>query len=398
MPFKKTQDWDDCGNSKDITNIMKPLSTDNSLRRIYLYLTTDCNLRCKYCFEKKDSQIHNFSIPKFQEVLIREFGVPADLYIITLYGGEPFLEFEKFKNLCSWVWETYTDKNIIFDITTNGTLLNLDIKQWLLLNQKRIKVSLSIDGSRQVHDSNRGSGIFSRIELDFFLKLSGIKAKMTVMPEYVDSMFGNFIYLETLGFDTVPSIAKEAEWEEKHIELYSLQLINFVDYIVDHPNKTPPPFLRYEIGKFALERRSNRSLRNCGVCYHSIAYDTFGNKYPCNGFYSDFSREYDKNKIEEISSILRSVPDSELLVECAECPVKEACSTCYGLNYIYRNDVASIDTRLCPFIKCEIMATVQMYTRVIPNIELYPWLRTRKPNELLDIISGIQYLKDKNLY
>lgn len=377
---------------------MKQCIPHNPLRRIFLYLTTDCNLRCKYCFEKKVGQVHRFSVDKFQEVLSQEFNIPAKKYIITLYGGEPFLEFGKFKNLCSWAWEKYPTKNIIFDITTNGTILDEDIKQWLFINQKRLSISLSIDGPREVHESGRGLGTFSRIDLDFFLKLYGIKAKMTVMPEYVDSMFDNFIYLESLGFDTVVSIAKEVEWKESHINSYSMQLKFFVDYIVEHPNKTPPPFLRYEIGKFASRRRTNRSLRNCGVCDHSIAYDTYGNKYPCNGFYNDFSREYNKDIIESIVSILTTVPDSQLLTECIDCSVKEVCSTCYGLNYIYRNNIAAIDSRLCPFIKREVMATMQMYARIIPNIKSYSWLNKRKPDEVLDIISGIQYLNNKNIY
>ena len=377
---------------------MKQLSPINPLRRIYLYLTTECNLRCKYCFEKKDGHIFHFTVANFQKILSHELDIPAELYVITLFGGEPFIEFDKFKELCSWVWDTYTNKNIVFSISTNGTLLNQDIKQWLLLNNDRLSISLSIDGPSYVHDANRGCGVFSRIDLDFFTKLPNVKAKMTVTPEYIDSMYENFIYLESLGFDTTPSLAKESDWKESLIDVYTSQLCKFVDYIVEHPDKTPPPFLRYEIGKFAPRRRSNRSLRNCGVCYHSIAYDTFGNKYPCNGFYSDFGKEYDKVRFEEITSILTSVPDSDLLVECKNCPVKEACSTCYGLNYIYRNNIASIDTRLCSFIKCDIMATAQMYAMVIPNSAAYPWLNKRRSDELLDIISGIKYLANKKLY
>ncbi len=49
---------------------------------------------------------------------------------IGFIGGEPLMEFELLKQIFSYTCSNYSNTEHIFYATTNGTLLNDEIKEW----------------------------------------------------------------------------------------------------------------------------------------------------------------------------------------------------------------------------------------------------------------------------
>lgn len=70
---------------------------------------------------------------------------------ICFYGGEPFLNFPLIKEVVEYVKQI--DNETIFYITTNGTLLNSEIIDFLTENN--ILITFSLDGFKENHDRNR---------------------------------------------------------------------------------------------------------------------------------------------------------------------------------------------------------------------------------------------------
>lgn len=85
--------------------------------------------------------------------------------IIGFYGGEPLLEFELIKKCVAYAKSRVEGKNILFNMTTNGTLLTDEMVDFLVEND--FSLSISIDGSKEEHDRNRkfvnGKGSFDVI-------------------------------------------------------------------------------------------------------------------------------------------------------------------------------------------------------------------------------------------
>ena len=73
-----------------------------------------------------------------------------------LFGGEPLLQFDLIKELCAWIWETITDVKIYIFITTNGTLLDDEKKEWFKAHKEKINLIMSVDGRNDVQEGNRG--------------------------------------------------------------------------------------------------------------------------------------------------------------------------------------------------------------------------------------------------
>lgn len=147
---------------KEETKLTKGVSDSlGDQRTNIIYLTTACNLRCEYCYEKDSRQglpdqsnlttddIDNF----LNEIVKRE---KTQTSTVVIMGGEPFLRFDLVQYIVARAIQI-PDKKWGISITTNGTLFtDKVIKQFkhlldLCKQSSRVVFSLEIsyDGSGQ---------------------------------------------------------------------------------------------------------------------------------------------------------------------------------------------------------------------------------------------------------
>jgi len=177
--LKRFQDKGYCKESK-LKTIKHPeddvleFYLDNQIEKITLQVTQDCNLRCSYCTYTDNSnyvsRIHSNKFMSY-EVMCKsiDFLMQRSNQIkevnIGFYGGEPLLAFDNIKKIISYIETKYPDKATTYTMTTNGTILDEDIVNYL--HQKKIKIMISLDGPKEMHDLNRkfenGSGSFYTI-------------------------------------------------------------------------------------------------------------------------------------------------------------------------------------------------------------------------------------------
>lgn len=153
---------------------MKKELTFTPYPQLILNVTENCNLRCKYCvfsgiyegfrshsFKRMSFDIAKNSVDRFidhaNSLTEKSFSQSP---VISFYGGEPLLEFDLVKKVVEYVKSK--GFNTLFNITTNGTLLNDEIIKFLVTNN--FMISVSLDGSKELHDKNRvfanGSGSY----------------------------------------------------------------------------------------------------------------------------------------------------------------------------------------------------------------------------------------------
>lgn len=153
---------------------------------LYLILTQDCNLSCKYCFVRQSfrnraqKQMMSFSIAYkgittwFSNV---KSNFEKDKYQIIFYGGEPLLNFEVLQQSLLYIDKLCNQRKIQRDkieisIVTNGTLVEKNIVQ--LIKRYDIRIILSMDFPEQEHNYCRkdkfNKGSFKRVKrtLKFF--------------------------------------------------------------------------------------------------------------------------------------------------------------------------------------------------------------------------------------
>lgn len=144
----------------------------NRIGDIILQVTQQCNLRCSYCVYggKYKNRLHstkrmNFDTAKKAMDFAFENSLESNTLMISFYGGEPLLEFELIKRCVEYSRKHVEGKKLLFNMTTNGTLLDDEIMRFLAEN--KFQVLISLDGSKEEHDASRvyesGKGTFDTI-------------------------------------------------------------------------------------------------------------------------------------------------------------------------------------------------------------------------------------------
>lgn len=148
-------------------------TTDDTMR-VVLLGTTDCNFACPYCYENGiDRNLYlneNTStalVHYLRRVLTSTSSNIKQVYV-TLYGGEPTLNWEPLINCTSRIMSLCSEFGIAFasSIVTNGYLLT----KTRLLDLQRcncLSAQITLDGPAHVHDTRRklrsGKGSFDTI-------------------------------------------------------------------------------------------------------------------------------------------------------------------------------------------------------------------------------------------
>jgi uncharacterized protein len=134
------------------------------LQRVVLNITNQCNLACTYCYEYSADRIaQTAGKPKYMqaeiaeasvEMLLQESGSRPNIHV-TFFGGETLLNFPVMRTTVEYARRRATElgKQIEFSLTTNATLLNEEIIEFL--SDNRVGVTVSIDGDRELNDRQR---------------------------------------------------------------------------------------------------------------------------------------------------------------------------------------------------------------------------------------------------
>ena len=148
----------------------------NTATLLILGITERCNLQCEYCCYsghftgQRTHSSKSMSLATAEKAILHylEHEQAADGNCpITFYGGEALLESHVLKE-CVSIAERRAlelEKTVRFAITTNGTLLDDEITDYLVEHDFLVLVSL--DGPKAMHDRYRvfrdGSGSFDRV-------------------------------------------------------------------------------------------------------------------------------------------------------------------------------------------------------------------------------------------
>lgn len=175
----------------------------NNLSLLILQVTQNCNLRCKYCVYSGSyvNRIHtnkrmDFATAQKAIDFYYEHSKNIDIASISLYGGEPLLEYELIRNIVEYCEKKFRGKQLNINMTTNATLLTTQIMDFLQLH--KINLTISLDGPEEIHNKSR---VFSDNKTGTFAKiLENLKKFQQLYPEYADEISFNAVFDEENDF------------------------------------------------------------------------------------------------------------------------------------------------------------------------------------------------------
>ncbi|STA99084.1 thioether cross-link-forming SCIFF peptide maturase [Clostridium baratii] len=289
------------------------------IKAVCLNIIHGCNLRCKYCFAD-EGEYHGHkgvmdieTAKKAIDYVVKRSG-PRRNIEIDLFGGEPTLIMDTIKEIIAYARENEKkwNKNIRFTMTTNATLLNDEMMDYM--DKEMGNIILSLDGRQEVNDNVRikvdGSGSYDDI-------LPNIK-KM-VAKRNKDKMFyvrGTFTRANTDFYEDVMAMANEGFRE------ISIEPVVLPD---EHPlslreEDLPTIFENYDklYDEMARRKREGDEFRfyhfnvdlnggpcvykrisGCGAGFEYVAITPQGEVYPCHQFVG--KKEYKLGTIDDDS-------------------------------------------------------------------------------------------------
>lgn len=355
---------------KDFTN--KP--------SIELILTSNCNMRCKYCQQGSHDNGKTMSIDTLDKSI--DFIKYLDFKNILLFGGEPIMQntlplinhlIERLENEAN----TYS-----FDIVTNAYQVNDEIINTLnKLNttQKINKIQISLDGIQEIHDMNRvdinGNGTFNTVinNIKRYRNDLNIENISTNSVITIDNCYNlpNFLLL-------LMELKKEKliKYSSFRFDILERDPLN-QDQIKHMKNIFHKIYDMYEDNLIDIDLfKSVFNIHNydgnineygCGICNNFISISPSGSIIPCHA-----ALDIDKNKESLVLGSVLSEPvlnkDSILLIkqlgsrkevssvygDCKDCNAKGTCITCKlsetNKNYL-TSSIQLVPESLCQYTK-----------------------------------------------
>jgi uncharacterized protein len=257
---------------------------------VWLQMTDACNLRCSYCYISKKPTHMN---PETAQALMLKIAKECrqagyDSLLFKFAGGEPTTRWRTVKELVDWADAGL--KNMPFKTTflivTNGTSFPLDLIDYAASG--KLKLSISLDGTRQWHDKHRvyqdGQGSFCDVDRNIELLLRrGIRAAVscTITKDNVNGLteFAQYCVERDLTFRFSPYRQPFASRESLKSENKTLieELGRCYGWLENHL----PARSLYEVHRFADVDLRRPRMQLCGIGSNAIAITSDGQVCLC---------------------------------------------------------------------------------------------------------------------
>lgn len=344
---------------------------------VQLSVSNQCNMRCKYCFEKK-----------FENVGIRDYGSKMDFSIakeamekvienakrngrkaikVTFFGGEPLTNKEVIKQILNYFGDGSNYGIFIqYSIDTNGILMDEEMAK--LFGKYNVLVNLSIDyvgkGGQYRADGSAG-GHFSQFDRSMQLlhKYGVTTYFLTVLSQDTFAKFNTDLLDYAKRYDVKGNdvlLAFDLDFEKEHSVREVVEKI--VNYFI-YGRK-----LKIFVGGYwgdmidQLERNNIRTYegyKSCPGIGNRLSIEPNGDVFACKssskmyGNIKEFEQIFQSKQYQEYG--MRVYRNSE---SCNGCQIEGVCAgACLGTLENKFDNITIMDSFLC-----------QIYKMLIPKI------------------------------
>lgn len=334
------------------------------IKAVCLNIIHGCNLRCKYCFADEGEYNGHKGVMSLEtakkaiDYVVKRSG-PRRNIEIDLFGGEPTMIMDTIKGIVAYARENEKkwNKNIRFTMTTNATLLNDEMMDFI--DKEMGNIILSLDGRKSVNDNVRikvdGSGSYD----DILPNIKKMISKRTEGKTYY--VRGTFTRANTDFYEDVKSMINEG-FKEISIEPVVLEaghplalreedletiMNNYDKLYEDMAKRKREKSGEYNFYHFNVDLNGGpcvyKRISGCGAGFEYVAITPQGEVYPCHQFVGKeefkLGTIYDDSYNSELGKEFKKAHIYNK-PKCKECWARFYCSGgCQANNFSFNGDM-----------------------------------------------------------
>ena len=359
------------------------------LTTVVLNVNTGCNLSCTYCYKEdldkpSAGKKMDFETAKASVEMLLNESPDEDTYTVVFFGGEPMSNLPLIKAMVAYCEQRFSEagKRVNFVTTTNATLLNEELVDWL--DQHRFGISISMDGPEAIHDKNRitvgGQGTYAVVRRKAEMLLSRYRSRpvgarvtltkgVTDVEAIWDHLFNDLGFSE-VGFAPVTSgdISEFNLSDEEVKQVFdNMKALgrHYLDAALQNRN----------IGFSNMHQmitdihEGNKKALPCGAGLKMLAVDHKGELNLCHRFtgsdlntFGDVHQGIDKNRL---GSFLAERLD-RTNTGCETCHIRNLCSGgCYHESYARYEDPTRPTYHYCDLMRDWVDFVIETYSRIM---------------------------------
>ncbi len=344
---------------------------------LWLNISHDCNLNCKYCFGnggdygKQRILMSKKTAKKCIDMWYSQVDLGNQLLEINFFGGEPLMNSEVLIYCVDYINELFGEnkKRVRYNLTTNGTIINEQILN--LLKKNHFRVSISIDGIEKIHDLNRryisGKGSFLDIVKNikkFKEYLPKISAQITLTKEGIPYLTDAVTQLWDMGINRIRSNLVFSstdnytfeQYETYHNEIKKISMLTYQNLIEERS------FTYQNLVNKLDAIRKKRFNVNCFFWGGgAMIFSPEGERFRCYRF-----MENDQYKLSSGENELSE--EKPIIDKCSSCWAQLLCADgCVYENSVYSEDINEPAEEWCVKTKISLEEALKLYARLVIN-------------------------------
>ena len=344
---------------------------DNSEIQIFFVPRYECNFACSYCYQDEyapeKAHLTEETVDAFFSYVDNEFRTRKKY--VTVFGGEPLLSGEKYRDELVMIIEKASAKNIDLAIVTNGYNL---IDYMDILSKGNIReIQVTLDGTKSVHDSrrymkNKGEtfdriveGIDESLKRGFSINLRMVTDKDNVdnLPEFASYAIAkgwteNSLFKTQIGrnYELHHCMAGNKRLFER-AELYEklYELVKIYPHILEFHKPL------FSVSKFLFENGElpRPLFDSCPACKSEWAFDYTGKIYSCTATVGKAGEELGTYfpEVTAKDDVISTWQERDVtsIPECGECSSRLLCGG--GCGAVAKNRTGNILSTDCRPVK-----------------------------------------------
>ncbi len=343
-----------------------------------LLVTKRCNMGCVYCFAEDKQTKQDMELETAFRSVDHLMEMPSHSFYIKFNGGEPLLRKDLIEEVSKYAIERLRkvkkEGYLLFEVTTNGTLVDKEAVE--LFKRFNMRVLISLDGPENLHNQTRPykdganssqdviQGIRRMQDASYPFRVITVVTRQNL--PFANEIFGFFSdsALKELRFNPVLENGRARDrWG--NIGINPREYLSFMKTIINHFNGTTicrEDNIQSMLRNMVYRTRNFRCMRtHCGCGHQYMCVNTNGDLYPCAYFLSE-TPSLKLGNIQETGKWMKGGQNHPLVKEfptripnkieaCSRCDWKHLCEGGCTLGAYLQSNTLFAPTYLCEYFQ-----------------------------------------------